>query len=244
VFLVVLLLVVGGIVAFFALRGSGGGNEQRAVVPHVVGAREPDARRALAQRGFSVDVVREQGAQPPGIVVDQRPGGGSRINRGSRVTITVSTGQAQTQTRTQTVTSTQTVTTGSSTVSMPDLGGAAYPDAVERLLGAGLLPDGYPVDSSEDRGTVVDQQPGPGTSVDAGSGVRLDVSLGQGDRAQRDVPDLTGMAVGRALEACAHAGFTCKTTGGATASTSVASQEPAAASRAPELAQITLATSG
>jgi beta-lactam-binding protein with PASTA domain len=242
IFLVALLLIVGGIIAFFALRGGGGGEER--VVPNVLGLREAEARSVLEQRGFAVDAVRKPSADPPQTVIEQHPGVGSRLERGGRVTITVSTGPpgTETETETETQTETETETETVETTSMPDLEGAEYPDAVEQLLDAGLFPDSSPVDSSEERGTVVAQRPEPGERLAAGSAVRLNVSLGAGERARRDVPDLTGEELPDALRDCAEAGFTCRVDGDPGEHREVSEQRPAAGQSAPELSQIVLVT--
>jgi serine/threonine-protein kinase len=242
IWLIVLLLIVGGIIAFFALRGSGGDDQQTTqqpvTVPDVVGLEERAARDQLEAAGFQVEVVREASDRPSGVVADQDPGGGSRLAPGARVRITVSTGPAQTVTQTQT----QTVTTEPETVAMPDVVGAEYPDAVEQLVDARLFPNSFPVESTEERGNVVDQRPDAGAKVPPGSPVRIDVSLGPGEREDREVPDLTGENVADALGACADAGFTCQTTAGAQQHRHVVGQQPAAGGTAPELTQITLVT--
>ena len=239
IYLVALLLIVGLIIAFFALRGDGDDasvqpTPQRSTVPNVVGSQERFARNVLEELGFEVKAVREASAQRRGVVVEQDPGAGSRLARGSSVSITVSTGPEPTQTVTETV-----ATTGPELTEMPDLVGTEYPDAVEELVDAGLFPESFPVESGEERGNVVDQRPPAGTGVAAGSGVRLDVSLGSGEREEREVPDLTGQSLADALRACADAGFTCRVTGDGR---EVADQQPAAGGTAPELSQIALST--
>jgi len=236
--LVALLLIVAGIIAFFALRGDGGDvkqAEQRVKVPNVVGQPERTARATLEDLGFDVEVVRQSSDQPRGIVVEQDPGAGSRLAPGRSVSLSVSTGPEPTQT----VTQTRTVTSGPETTELPDVVGEEYPDAVEQLVDAGFLPDSFAVDSTEERGNVVGEQPKGGTQVPAASPVRLDVSLGSGERDERQVPDLTGQPLGDALVACAQAGFTCRTAGGP--GREVTGQRPVSGG-ATELAQIELST--
>jgi serine/threonine-protein kinase len=242
IWLLVLLLIVAGIIAFFALRGGDGSDneaqQQRATVPNVVGLAERNARAMLEERGFDVEVVRQPSDQRRGIVVAQDPGAGSRLARGGRVSIVVSTGPEPTQTLTQT----QTVTTEPETTEMPDALGTEYADAVEQLLDARLLPESFPVDSSEERGSVVDQRPEAGTRVAPGSAVRIDISLGSGERAQREVPDLTGQSLADALRACAEAGFTCRAVSAGGAGREITGQRPVAGGEAAELSQIELST--
>jgi eukaryotic-like serine/threonine-protein kinase len=246
VFLVVLLLIVGGIIAFFALRDEAG--EEERTVPDVVGLQEPDARATLQDAGFSVEVVRQPAEEPEGVVFGQDPRAGTVIEKDATVTIEVSLGQEETQTDTETVTETETETQTETepppTTTTPDVLGAAFGDAVEQVLEAGLLPDTYPVPSPDEGGTVVAQRPDPGTSAEQGTRVRLNVSEGEGERAEAAVPDLTGPELADALRACAEAGFTClsldREAPSAEERGEVIDQQPAAGSGAPELTQITL----
>lgn len=235
--LLALLLIVGGIIAFFALRDDGDEGTRRVVVPDVVGLREEEARGLLEQRGFEVEVTRETSDRPEAEVFEQDPAAGSRVDRGTRVSISVSTGPTQTQTETETVT---TEPAPPETVVMPDLLGREYDDAAEDLVDLGLLPETFPVESEEERGNVVEQEPAAGTDVQRGSVVRLDVSLGTGEREQREVPDLVGLDLPQALEECARAGFTCRLAAGGARERPVTRQQPAAGTSAPELTQIRL----
>ena len=118
--------------------------------------------------------------------------------------------EQQTVTETQTVAETPTVATEPETIQMPDFVGTPYPDAVEQALGAGLFPNSFTAESAEERGTVIDQDPGAGAPVALGATIRIDVSRGQGLEEERQAPDLTGLELPDALRACAQAGFTCR----------------------------------
>ena len=167
-----------------------------------------------------------------------------RDGGGEEPALTVTTVQ-ETQTETATTAETETETATTETVpdepvAMPDVRGAEHDDAVEDLVDVGLLPETFPVESQEERGAVVEQDPGPGASVPGDSIVRLDVSLGTGEREDLEVPDLVGLRPAQALEACARAGFTCRLAVGAEPRRLVTSQRPAAGTGAPELTQIRL----
>jgi eukaryotic-like serine/threonine-protein kinase len=194
-------------------------------------------------------VVRQSSDQRSGVVVEQDPEAGSKLAQGSTVRITVSTGPGQTQT----VTQTETVTTGPSgesgesgpeTVKMPDVQGKTHTNAVNQLVGLGVFPDSIPMQSSEEKGTVVAQQPAAGEKVPVGSSVRVDISLGTGEREDLEVPDFKGMDVGDALKACAKARFACRTIAGGPEQKDVVGQEPAAGSTQPELTIINILTGG
>lgn len=60
-------------------------------VPSVLGMTVEDARRVLARVGLSVGGLRAQkGDGPPGVVLEQNPGSGSRVLHGGRVDLVVS----------------------------------------------------------------------------------------------------------------------------------------------------------
>ena len=261
IWLIVLLLIVGGIIAFFALRDNGGNNESTTQtqtsgppkVPNVIGNQEEFARNVLEEDGFKVEAEHRASDQRTGVVVEQDPEAGSKLAQGSTVKIVVSTGP----TPTQTVTETQTVTTGPSgesgasgesgesgaeTGKMPDVSGKDHVAAVNQLVNAGLFPDSIPMESGEDRGTVVSQQPDAGKQAPVGSSVRIDISLGSGDREQLEVPDFKGMKVGDALKACAKARFACRTIAGGPVQKDVVGQDPPAGDTKPELSIINVLT--
>jgi beta-lactam-binding protein with PASTA domain len=64
-------------------------------VPDVVGASQSSAESQLDGQGLVSIVETAESGQPAGNVIAQDPGGGSVVNKGSRVTITVSKGAAQ-----------------------------------------------------------------------------------------------------------------------------------------------------
>jgi len=154
--------------------------------------------------------------------------------------------QTQTETLTQTETVATTETVEPQTVQMPDAVGRDYLEAVAEVFAAGLIGGTYPVPSDEERGLVVAHNPEAGAEVELGSVVRLNVSLGQGERGERDVPDVTGSELADAHELCREAGFTCRTVyrnaPGEEQVGKVLDQEPAFGTVAAELSQMTLFT--
>jgi len=69
----------------------GPGPRQQTAVPDVTGQAEAEARRALAQAGFTVRTVDQPTSDPAenGIVVKQSPAGGGQAPAGSQITISV-----------------------------------------------------------------------------------------------------------------------------------------------------------
>jgi eukaryotic-like serine/threonine-protein kinase len=166
-------------------------------------------------------------------------------------TVAVTTTATQTQTRASTVTqptktvTSPTVTAPPTTAAMPDVvGNADYVQAVQQVANAGLLPQTYPVASSEPQGTVVGQNPAAGTQAPTNVPVRLNVSLGPGTRSSGPLPDLTGLKAMDALVKCASARYTCRIVFRSAPSNSsvgkVLAQQPAAGTNAQGLTQITL----
>ena len=127
---------------------------------------------------------------------------------------------------------------------MPDEQGRDYTQAVQELASLGLLPQTYPVSSSETQGNVVGQKPAAGSQATTDVPVRLNVSLGPGTRSSGPLPDLTGLKARDALVKCAQAKYTCRVVFRTPPSPStvgkVIAQKPAAGTNAPGLTQITL----
>jgi beta-lactam-binding protein with PASTA domain len=172
-------------------------------VPNLISLSEADAVSQLTKLGLRADVVQVPSSQPSGRVVAQNPKAGVRVNPGSNVRLNVSKGPthtttvvttAPTTTPTTTTTTTATTTTSTTTAApttVPDVVGQSLPDATLTMKASQLLPDSYPVNSSEPGGTVVAENPQAGQTVQAGSVVRLNVSVGT-TRPLLGVPHVTG----------------------------------------------------
>jgi eukaryotic-like serine/threonine-protein kinase len=211
-------------------------------VPSVVGLSEQEARDVLEREGFEVEVEDEESEEPSDRVLAQEPEAGTRLEEGGTVTLTVSRGPPETET--ETVIETETETAEPETAEVPDVVGDDHTDAGDAVADAGFLPETYPVDSPEEAGTVVAQNPDAGTELREGERVRLNVSLGEGERQQAEVPDVTGPDAQDGLETCRDAGFTCRIVERSAPSQEevgeVIDQRPAAGSTARQLSQITL----
>jgi eukaryotic-like serine/threonine-protein kinase len=221
--LLALLLIVGLLIAFFAWRESDDGDGDRVVAPDVVGLQEAQARERVTAAGLEPSVERVASEDPEGEVIAQEPGAGTQLEEGEEVLLSVSAGggetttvtetetTTETETETETETTTETVEEEPQTASVPDVVGAQHADAGVSVEETGLVPDSYPVDSQEDRGTVVAQNPDPGTELAAGEHVRLNVALGPDDPPSAEVPDVTGAGEREARDRLRVAGFTVRT---------------------------------
>ena len=128
-------------------------------IPGVTGLSRDSAESQLRGEGLAVAVEEQESAEPEGEVIAQDPGAGSRVERGTTVTITVSTGIPQ--------------------VGVPDVIGLTVDEAAGELSGAGLSPvqrERTVTEPGQD-GVVVEQRPGAGTEVDEGSQVVIVVGV-------------------------------------------------------------------
>jgi serine/threonine-protein kinase len=265
---------IGLVIVIIWLVASKDDNSNKRTVPNVVGMQQADAVRQIRAEGLETRAVMKSASAPRGRVIGEIPGPGSQLEKGDTVvlevsgattttptttakttTVTKTTTVAVTTTATQTkastvtqprtVTTTPTVTTPPQTATMPDVVGASdYVQAVQQVANAGLLPQTYPVASSEPQGTVVGQNPAAGAQVPTDEPVRLNVSLGPGTRSSGPIPDLTGLKAMDALVKCASTRYTCRIMfRNAPSNTSVGkvlAQQPQAGTQSPGLTQITL----
>jgi serine/threonine-protein kinase len=121
---------------------------------------------------------------PSGQVSDENPGGGSKVARGSTVTLTVSTGVPQVQ--------------------VPNVVGQSVTDAVAALAQQGLDPKIVRIFSTAQQDTVTAQQPAAGDRVPKGESVRINVSRGL---KPVQIPDVRGQPFANARSALQGQGF-------------------------------------
>jgi serine/threonine-protein kinase len=154
-------------------------------VPSTSGLTRAEAEQKLQGAGFDPQVRRTSSSEvEEGLVIFSDPSGGTRLRRGSEVTITVSTGPRQ--------------------VSVPVLVGSQRNVAVERLRGRGLEPSVSEQPSSQPVGRVLSQSPSAGTGVTEGSIVSIVVSSGVERVA---VPGVVGLDRPDAVTELRDAGF-------------------------------------
>jgi serine/threonine-protein kinase len=230
--LVAVLIVLIGVLA-----AQDDDEPRRAAVPLVVGLRQAQATTVLERRGFEVDAQRTPASEARGIVIDQSPEAGTRLERDQTVAIVVSSGP-------EVVTTVETVTQPVDVVEVPDVVGDDHVAAGATIDGIDLIADSFPVESGEPRGTVVAQDPAAGTELPPGAHVGLAVSLGPGDRPAGTVPDLTGPNEVDARATARESGFTVRTIDRPAPTPEergeVILQRPAAGSTVPILTQIRL----
>ena len=189
---VAVALLILGVFALLAylLANNLLGEEETATkvrVPDVVGEDQDDARALLEDKGLEVDVKRKASSEEEGIVIEQDPAQGERIDEGDTVTITVSTGPRQ--------------------VEVPEVIGLTQEEAEAEITGAKLKVGDVSMETSDEveRGSVISQSPEPGEEVDARSEVDLVVS---GGPEAVTVPSVIGQSQDTAIAEIQAAGLT------------------------------------
>ncbi len=199
--LVALVLVAAALVGGFFLwqQLQDQLNETKPVgVPDVEGTTEQLAVLDITEAGLKDLVVREPHPDAKvGIVFEQDPQAGEKIERGNFVTIRVSTGPPKTV--------------------VPNVVGQNRDRAVAELSDAELEANVVPVNSLEPVGTVLAQAPKAGTELIQGSTVRINVSSGP---KPVSVPNVVGSPFESAESTLQGVGF-------AVARQNVESSEPA-----------------
>jgi serine/threonine-protein kinase len=181
------LIIAGGIGGWFLytkIQDQLASNKPVAV-PDVMLLQRDLAKLKIEQAGLTAQIV--HGASdtvPPGQVAKEDPPGGTKIGKGSTVTLTISTGKPK--------------------VKVPNVVGQDVASALTTLAGAGLQPKIVRIYSSEQPDTVTAQQPHAGDSVVKGTSVRINVSRGA---KPVPVPDVTGQPYANAKSALEGQGF-------------------------------------
>lgn len=163
-----IVAIAGGAWAF---RSSGAEDIR---VPNVAGLDVPVARSRLVLAGLAVTRGDERfsATVPRGAVVEQRPGPGEIVPKGTEVVLVVSA--------------------GTETFPMPDVTGLAYTDARDRLGKDGLVVRIEPISSDRPKDVVVESLPAPGVTVSTSDIVVLRVSSGAGARGGLTPANLSG----------------------------------------------------
>ena len=130
--------------------------EEKVSVPSLVGLTEADARSALAKAGLNISVSYVESTETPGTVLEQSKSSGTKVVKGTTITINVVRKAA---------------------VSVPNLCNYSESQIKSVLQDAGLSLESVSRthDTSHSTGDVIGQNPGAGSSVDSGSKVIVTV---------------------------------------------------------------------
>jgi len=183
--LVAILLGLGGWLLYDNIRDQIDANEPVAVGLYT-GILEKNAVALITQDGFEHNVRRLPNAKvQPGYVYEQDPEAGTKLQKGSIVTILVSSGKPK--------------------VTVPALVGKSRDAAVAELTQRDLVANVVQVSSAKPANQVTAQNPQPGVVVLAGASVRINVSSGPKPVA---VPSVIGLSYDSAAAQLQSAGFT------------------------------------
>ncbi|MEU1849342.1 Stk1 family PASTA domain-containing Ser/Thr kinase [Streptomyces sp. NPDC019990] len=182
-----ILLVVAGILVLvgailigkWAFSGDGGAGDDTFPAPNFVGETKENAGRMATNRDLKLDFTNKPCEnQVKGNICDQNPEPQATVKKGDTINLVVSTGAPK--------------------VAVPNVIGLSLEDAKAKLEG-----DDYQLDvktetresSSEEPGTVLDQDPTSGKEVEKGSKVTLTIAKAE---EKSTVPDVLGQSCDQA----------------------------------------------
>jgi eukaryotic-like serine/threonine-protein kinase len=179
-----LAVLIGGWLLYEPIRDQFQGSETVAV-PYVVGIQQSLAVARIEEEGLVPQVRRVSNSDvEEGVVFEQFPTEGTRVDPGEVVRIDVSSGKPE--------------------VTIPSVVGQTSEDAVAELTRAGLVAQVVEINSDREEGTVTAQSPGAGTVVVEGTRVRINVSKGP---RPVNVPNVVGLPYDQAASELQRAGF-------------------------------------
>lgn len=177
--LALLLLVLGGLAAYYFLT-----QKDEKTVPAVIGLRQAPAEAAVREAGLDPVAENQESSRPRGVVLEQSPDPGTKVDEGTDVRLVVSKGPAR--------------------ESVPDVVGETESVAVADLTTSSFKATVTRAFSDKKAGIVVSQEPKGGTNLKEGSSVALVVSKGSKPNA---VPDVVGTTSSEATATLRDAGF-------------------------------------
>ena len=182
--LVLLILVAAGLIALWLVNRDNGHGKSTVRVPDVVHDTQSEAAGRLRQRGLVSRIVTRPSVVPVGTVFAEKPSAGTRVTKGSVITLLVSS---------------------TAEVTVPDVTGMQASEAVATLHRKGLSTQTATAVSPKAPGTVLSESPAAGNRVAKGSVVTLRISRGK-----VRVPNVVGQKTGSASATIRGAGLVPK----------------------------------
>jgi eukaryotic-like serine/threonine-protein kinase len=177
-------LLIGAWLLYEPIKDQIEGSETVAV-PYVVGIQQSLAVARIEDEGLIPQVRRVSNSDvEEGVVIQQFPTEGTRVDPGEVVRIDVSSGKPE--------------------VTIPSVVGQSSEDAVAELTRAGLVAQVVEINSDREEGTVTAQSPGAGIVVVEGTRVRINVSKGP---RPVNVPNVVGLPYDQAASELQREGF-------------------------------------
>lgn len=167
-----ILVLVGAIlIGKYAFSGDGGPGNGTTEVPALVGQTQDDAEQLLTNSDLKLGTVEQKPCedQKKGSICAQDPEQGTSVDKESTVNLVVSTGAPK--------------------VAVPNVIDKNVDEATKQLEDKGFEVETKQTESSQDEGTVLDQNPEPGKELEKGSTVTLEVAKAE---EKATVPDVVG----------------------------------------------------
>ncbi|MFD9466856.1 Stk1 family PASTA domain-containing Ser/Thr kinase [Streptomyces sp. NPDC060027] len=201
----------------------------KVVVPNVTGKQLDKAREILGadKYDFNVKTKYEESAEAENKVLEQDPGLGDEVQKGSTITLTVAKAKKQ------------------STV--PDVSGKTCDEAKAQMTANDLVGECADVETDDQNlvGKVIQTTPPANSPADPGSKVTIQIGKAK-QQQQSNVPSVVGQTVKQAKQTLQQAGFNVQFANGSDQNDNalVASQDPAGNSQvdSPDNTTVTLTT--
>ncbi|MFD5802357.1 Stk1 family PASTA domain-containing Ser/Thr kinase [Streptomyces sp. NPDC127020] len=166
----VLVLVGAILIGKYAFSGDGGPSNDTVAVPGFIGQTKADAQQLAVNADLELAFTQKPCEdQKKGNICDQDPKQGTDVDKKSTVNLVVSTGAPK--------------------VAVPNVIDKDVDTATEQLENKGFKVETKQTESSQDEGTVLNQDPDPGSELEKGSTVTLEVAKAE---AKATVPDVVG----------------------------------------------------
>ncbi|MFI5855856.1 Stk1 family PASTA domain-containing Ser/Thr kinase [Streptomyces parvulus] len=166
----VLVLVGAILIGKYAFSGDGGPSNDKVDVPAFIGQTKEDAQQQATNADLELAFTQKPCEdQKKGNICSQDPAQGTSVDKQSTVNLVVSTGAPK--------------------VAVPNVIDKNVEDATQRLEDKGFVVETKRTESSQDEGTVLNQNPDPGSELEKGSTVTLEVAKAE---EKATVPDVVG----------------------------------------------------
>jgi eukaryotic-like serine/threonine-protein kinase len=182
--------VIAAAIAGFFVWHELSGSTVKEPVNNYVNEKQAQAERQIRAAHLVPSVKKASNEKfKKGIVYNQDPDAGSKVDKGGTVTIFVSTGPPK--------------------VNVPAVKGKTWSNAQQELTDAGFRPEEHFVPGGKTKGIVTATDPPAGTAAPKGSTVRVNVASGP---AQATVPSVVGLLLADAITKLHAAGLNANPT--------------------------------
>lgn len=177
-------------------------------LPSFIGVPLDTALKELKRLGIQANILHiDDTAVPPNTIVEQDPAAGTKVARGSFVTLKVSDKASSTE--------------------APKLVGMSVEEAMKAIARLGMIAVVKETeDSGGSPGTVLRQDPAPGTAIERGS--RIVIVVLKAKTSTTVMPNLVGKTVNAALAEAKALGLELIVEGGGSGNSKISKQRPAA----------------